>query len=217
MMRLPPVQVPRPIAIAEAIFTQSGPPQQAIILLLVGLHVGAELLDRRRVAARGERVDHRLHGRRRRDEMLRHLVRPLCRVAHFVQPHALRRRLDVIHDVVEPGRDPVDVAAVDGRDERAVQHLQRALADLVGLVLDLPDAPGLLLGGCRRLREVAQQVRPLDATRGMLGEEIEELGSLRKQSAELGRSSPEVAVRVVSPSAHARRAIAVRVGWVLKR
>jgi hypothetical protein len=40
--------------------------------------------------------------------------------------------------------DAVDVATLDGRDERSVQHLHRLVRDLVGFRFDRLDALGLI-------------------------------------------------------------------------
>ena len=51
--------------------------------------------------------------------------------------------MHVVEDVVERGREPVDVLVVDRRDEHRIQALQDQVGDLVAFVLELLDAAGL--------------------------------------------------------------------------
>jgi hypothetical protein len=53
-----------------------------------------------------------------------------------------RRRVDGIHDIVERGREGVDVLAINRCDESLVQPLDDLVGQAVALLLDLADLQG---------------------------------------------------------------------------
>src|SRR5262249_12769781 len=97
-----------------------------------------------------------------------------------------RGRLDVVHDVVHPRDQAMDVVALDGRDEGLVQRLHAMVRDHVGFVLDLLDP----LGGRDRVDlvrgERQELLHPLDGLGRVALEEVEEARLLWQKPPEHG-------------------------------
>ena len=101
--------------------------------------------------------------------------------------------IDGVHDRVERGREGVEVFAVERRDERAVQTLNRVVRQRVAAVLGVAD--GVDLGDVRRIggqQLLEEQRGGLDFGRH-LAVEVEELlvfGNRLKRTAGLPSRAP---------------------------
>ena len=102
------------------------------------------------------------------------ILRELARAeAHGVEPveaDQRRRRVDRVHHVVERPRQGVDVLAVEGRDERAVQPLDDFVRQEVALVLDFLDFVGLVPDGTLGREHLLEQP---GAVLQLVGERLE--------------------------------------------
>jgi hypothetical protein len=97
----------------------------------------------------------------------------------------------VVHDVVEVGAEPVDVLAVERRDERRVDLPVQLVGERVAVVLDLdqPLADRLDVGVGQH--ELAEQGGPGDEVAGGPAEELEERVVSGTQSESHGSPSPD--------------------------
>jgi len=99
-----------------------------------------------------------------------------------VQEQAGRDVLHQVEDVVHAVDQPVDLVAVERRDEGLVQQLHRLVRDLVRLLLAALDGAAARL----ELRQVGEQRLELERRRrrqrGVLVEEVEELRFPREQA-----------------------------------
>ena len=110
---------------------------QAVGLLLVGVHVHDELLERLRLLEVAE-VHHGLVERHAALlDKAGELFRIVMHEVDVVHVEALHDVLDVVDDVVEVLRQLDDVLALDGRDEIGGHRLEDGVVDFVALVLDL--------------------------------------------------------------------------------
>ena len=83
------------------------------------------------------------------DEHFSQIQRLLHRRLDLVEVEEVGHLLRVVDDIVELRRQPVDVLAIEGRDEGRVQALDDVVGDPVALLLseqDLPAEPVLAVG-----------------------------------------------------------------------
>ena len=92
-----------------------------------------------------------------------------------VEYEQVRNSLDRVENVVERGREGVNVLAVDRCDERRVEPTDDRVCDLVALMLALLDPLGLRLHVLVILDEVLQQFGRRHEVLGRLLEQVEEL------------------------------------------
>jgi hypothetical protein len=108
------------------------------------------------------------------DQDLSQRLRLVHRRLDAVQAHEIRDFLDVVHDVVELGRERVDVLAVDRRDEGRVETLDDVVGDPVALLLGLEDVGREARFVGPALEKVAQELRRPKRVLPFFGEQIEE-------------------------------------------
>jgi len=68
----------------------------------------------------------------------------MLRGAHLEDLHLVHRRIGVVQHIVDGARQGVQVLAIDGGDEGAVQLVDQDAADLIGFLLALRDLLGQL-------------------------------------------------------------------------
>src|SRR5581483_1992980 len=101
---------------------------------------------------------------------------------HAVELDVVCRLFDVVADVVEHPREPVEILAVERRHERAVEQGDQLVGEPVALVLSLLDPDGEVLAVGELGEQLDEQAAHLDGVRGRLAVELEELRLLRNES-----------------------------------
>ena len=113
--------------------------------------------------------------RQRRDQHLGERLRLLHRRLDLVEAEEVAGLLDVVDDVVDLGRQAVDVLAVERRDEGRVEAPDDVVGDPVALLLGLEDLPVQALAAVGPpLEHLAQQLGRAQGVLPRLGEEVEE-------------------------------------------
>ena len=107
-----------------------------------------------------------------------------------VEDDRLRDLVDVVEDVVEPGGQRVDVLALEGRDERAVEQLDDLVGELIAGMLEVLDRR--LVRGHRA--DVVERAAERDGRRqhglGLLVEQLVEATLAAQQGDRHGRGDP---------------------------
>src|SRR4051794_33938391 len=152
--------------------------QHAVPVVLQSVDLDRVVAD---VLERAQTRDRPGDGARRFVQDARHLGRLVHRRLDPVQRQEVGRLLDEVDDVIERGRQGVDVLAFDRRDERRVQPLDDVVGDPVALLLAHDDvARELGVVGPGREHPL-EQVGGADDVRAGLLEQVEELAFLRRE------------------------------------
>jgi hypothetical protein len=115
---------------------------------------------------------------------IRELLRRRGHLGELIEHQRGGGRLDVVHDVVHPRDQAVDVIAVERRDERLVQALHARVGDDVGLVFDFFDARRQGAHVLTALHQPLHFLCSLDRERGVALEEAEEILVAREETAQ---------------------------------
>ena len=138
----------------------------------------------------GMRVDRLLAGQRgqrrvqaigRRRDGVRELARARPDVLDVVEPDELRRVVDGVHHVVEARRERVEVLAIERRDERPVQPLNRVVRQRIAPMLGILDGIDLAHVGRIGREQLLEQPRGRLDLVCHLVEQVEELLVFGKQ------------------------------------
>ena len=113
-------------------------------------------------------------GFRRLHEDLREFLGVRTAVVQVEHLGAARRAVHQVHDVVEPRREPVDVLAVERRDEALVDPVHDLVRDHVGLVLEDLDLRREHLEPVRLVEQFVEHLRRPDHDRRERVEHVEE-------------------------------------------
>src|SRR3989338_3841840 len=105
---------------------------------------------------------------------LRDLLRLREHLLHLEQDEALRHGFHEIHDIIEVGGQPVDILAVDRRDERLVQPLHDLVGELVGIMLEPFQPLGVLAERIETLRGLHEHTGRLHEPIDLRFEQIKE-------------------------------------------
>jgi hypothetical protein len=108
--------------------------------------------------------------------------------AHVVEVHGMRRVLHEVDDVVHARDQPVDVVAIDRRDEGLVQQVDRGVGDAVGALFDGLDGVGTALEVVELGHQGDQFAAGLDDLVGVLDEQFEEVAFDGHQAGKHGGS-----------------------------
>jgi len=109
------------------------------------------------------------------------ILRRLWNRSHFVQQQPLRRGVGEVEHVVDAPQQAVNLRPVERGDELLVQPLERAVRDVVALVLHLLDGGDLALDVGEVLEESEQELGTADGDFRLGVEVVEELVRLRHQ------------------------------------
>ena len=123
-------------------------------------------------------------GIERSDGADQHISLPLEVVfdlSKVVEREPLGEEIDAVHDIIEFSDEGVDVLAVKGRDERAVQAIQRGVGQRIGSMLQVANLLNLLVHVRERVGHGAQCLGRRDDVVRQTVKKIEELGVAGKQ------------------------------------
>ena len=134
------------------------------------------------VAEALEQLDRLVQSRRRAVDHFRLLARPRRDVGHLVRVDVVGGLVDVVADVVDHGREPVHVVAVEGRDERPVEQVDHLVGQPVALVLGLADVEQEPPADRPTVDQLDEESRDLPGIERPLVEEVEELALLGRQA-----------------------------------
>ena len=109
-------------------------------------------------------------------------------LSDFVKRHAANGVVHVIDDLVHGQDQAARVAALQGRDKGAVQQRHGLVGDVVGLMLQFLDLPGLFLGVVEAFESAAKLLGAADKDFGVTVEIGEKLG-VAGQEIEHGKPS----------------------------
>src|SRR5579859_2489608 len=154
---------------------RDGAPVDGVGLVLEAVDLDADV--EQLLALRGELREQRhglVHVAARLQEHARQVHRRGAHRLDLEEDEALGDGLDEVEHVVELRDEAVDVEAVERRDPRLVQALDRVVRELVARALLLADLQGELLLAVHVLEHLEEQLGRLDAAGRVLGERVEE-------------------------------------------